>query len=130
VVILPNSTSETPVYLYAQQSLGNRHYYMKIHSIASHRHKRTPFKSMDERVERTIQSLEEQAALLKQLVGQGGGPEGGSQQNSDPRQIAAMKQENEQLRRDLNATKLENEKLGVRIAILCRALDERDKPQN
>lgn len=85
---------------------------------------------MDERVERTIQSLEEQAALLKQLVGQGGGPEGGSQQNSDPRQIAAMKQENEQLRRDLNATKLENEKLGVRIAILCRALDERDKPQN
>ena len=73
---------------------------------------------VDERLERTIESLEDTAGVLKSLLQDKSG------QTDDSK--LASKEEMDHLRRELAFLRAENEKLHVRVAILCRALDERD----
>lgn len=68
----------------------------------------------NERIERTIQSLEETSTLLLKLLEK---PD-----TSSPASNTAP----DQLQHELEILKAENAKLRVRVACLCRALDERD----
>ena len=72
----------------------------------------------NERLQRTIESLEDTAGVLKSLLQDKTG-------QTDASKVAS-KEEMDHLRHELALLRAENEKLNVRVAILCRALDERD----
>lgn len=82
---------------------------------------------MATRVERTIESLEDTARVLQGLLSDGPGPSGGAGVKQEDLQRDLIKRLTEEKDSEIEKLKAENDKLRVRVAILCRALDARDR---